>query len=37
MAQDKEGNKAVADKVTSLVATAKKGIKTVPQVLSKKQ
>ena len=30
MTQDKEGNKAVADKVTSLVAAAKKSIKSVP-------
>ena len=36
MAQDKEGNKAVADKVTSLVATAKKAIKTVPADAVKK-
>jgi rhodanese-related sulfurtransferase len=30
MTQEKEGNKAVADKVTSLVAAAKKSIKSVP-------
>jgi rhodanese-related sulfurtransferase len=36
MAQDKEGNKAVADKVTSLVAAAKKGIKSVPAETVKK-